>query len=846
LDAEKYNFTDSAVLLELDLSSTIAALETFNFAINDITNPTSTRPSDEIHVAIFDSASLASITNEDTGNLVAITSVPYTVSPDAASLDQSVVGAGLISNYTLTMSLTHDIAEGGGVLIRYPPQVAVAGELSATVDAKSYDPDVGVLDRPAIDESARQILFATDAFDRALYVDGSDTPADAKQLVITIVGLRNPYSNEASSSFEIVTFDQDDNVLYFVDRVVDGLRVSSDCAYPCQDCADDDASFCLACDPDSLLPFLQESTCLAKCSDGRYYDAARERCVACATTCLTCEGTARTCTSCGVGDYLHLRGTECVVRCGDGYIDDPSENQCVPCRGGCATCDISDTNCTSCEARSAPSAPLYLFDYECLDECPSGISVFRNELCLPCAAKCKTCEDEPEECVTCESYMRFDPLNRDCLEACVADVQVYDALTGRCHTCHENCESCVGDVDTCTSCKAGFVLNMESSCTSECSAGPPNQTPVDGVCRECAEPCKTCSGKIDTCTACMEDYLLYKNTCVDHCPEKYEENGAEINQCVLVGLVCPEGFHVNDAGEGCVPNEFECEEGYEINDKRTACIPAPGSPIPFPFLFMAVCMGLVVAGSHMKEKNLTKVPTCLIFLIGSMEILEYSLIAIFAARLEQSRASLLALLAVVMLAASNIAFVGYYKKYTMDDKAYADWIRIFPKTKIALPIICSLVNFKVVRFVFSGFFGMDNCLATFDEPRSAVHKLLKMMTYFQWVFVYAPIFLADLLILAEVGWGHQLLVLAIETAVLQTVVLILTWREFKNPDQLYADGEGQYSSLKPRKNGQIAVMGAFEEDGMDETHLIRQDKRTYEYEVMLRKKALTAILQQVG
>lgn len=99
-------------------------------------------------------------------------------------------------------------------------------------------------------------------------------------------------------------------------------------------------------------------------------------------------------------------------------------------------------------------------------------------------------------------------------------------------------------------------------------------------------------------------------------------------------MICPEGFHVNDEGEGCVPNEFECKPGYEINPKRTACIPAPGSPVPFPFLFMAICMSLTVAGSYMKEKDSTKIFTCLIFLFGSMEILEYLLIAIYAALIE--------------------------------------------------------------------------------------------------------------------------------------------------------------------------------------------------------------------
>jgi len=38
-------------------------------------------------------------------------------------------------------------------------------------------------------------------------------------LIITIEGLANPYDNEESSSFEIVTFTKADNVLYFIDAV---------------------------------------------------------------------------------------------------------------------------------------------------------------------------------------------------------------------------------------------------------------------------------------------------------------------------------------------------------------------------------------------------------------------------------------------------------------------------------------------------------------------------------------------------------------------------------------------------------------------------------------------------
>jgi hypothetical protein len=41
-------------------------------------------------------------------------------------------------------------------------------------------------------------------------------------------------------------------------------------------------------------------------------------------------------------------------------------------------------------------------------------------------------------------------------------------------------------------------------------------------------------------------------------------------------------------------------------------------------------------------------------------------------------------------------------------------------------------------------------------------------------------------------------------------------------------------------------MGAFEDDGMDETHLVRLDRGDHEYEVNLRKQALIMILEEVG
>ena len=79
-----------------------------------------------------------------------------------------------------------------------------------------------------------------------------------------------------------------------------------------------------------------------------------------------------------------------------------------------------------------------------------------------------------------------------------------------------------------------------------------------------------------------------------------------------------------------MPIQFECKEGYEINDARTACVPSPGSPVPFPFLLLAVFVSFLVLGSHLKEKFFTKVLTNLIALIGAFELVMYLLMVVYA------------------------------------------------------------------------------------------------------------------------------------------------------------------------------------------------------------------------
>lgn len=111
------------------------------------------------------------VTNEDAGDLIVITSIAYDLEPGTYSLEQSVRGAGLASTFTLRVTLGHDIAAGGGLLVRYPTEVVVDGELEVAVNATTYDWYLS-LENPAIDYSARQILYTDpQSFTDPLLVD---------------------------------------------------------------------------------------------------------------------------------------------------------------------------------------------------------------------------------------------------------------------------------------------------------------------------------------------------------------------------------------------------------------------------------------------------------------------------------------------------------------------------------------------------------------------------------------------------------------------------------------------------------------------------------------------------
>ncbi len=243
-------------------------------------------------------------------------------------------------------------------------------------------------------------------------------------------------------------------------------------------------------------------------------------------------------------------------------------------------------------------------------------------------------------------------------------------------------------------------------------------------------------------------------------------------------------------------------------------MPEPGSPVPFPFLIATVFASFLVLGSYLKEKFYTKIYSCLLAIIGSFEIIMYALMVALSGYAGEAAICGLSAIGFTCLIISNTVFLVLYKRDVVaKDEEFSKWLFFHPKTKAFVPICCLLINFKSSKIIYSGFYGLESSQAKFSKPLE-YYRILRMCSYFSFIFSYGFIFVADLVIFAKIKWGYQLLVLGIETFILQILIIVLSWLESKKPpEELLQVGASQYTSITPgSKSKEVKVKAGVEEE----------------------------------
>lgn len=153
----------------------------------------------------------------------------------------------------------HDIDPQGGILIIYPPQTTPSEtrDISVNVQVDGLYVQQDALS-VSYDLSARAILIAN-------VIQGRDKfRADYRSqssIRILLDGLRNPFTNAETDSFQMTTFNfVSGRFYYYIDTVEKGLTFNAECDYPCKTCPSDNPELCTSCYEDlnikNGLPYL--------------------------------------------------------------------------------------------------------------------------------------------------------------------------------------------------------------------------------------------------------------------------------------------------------------------------------------------------------------------------------------------------------------------------------------------------------------------------------------------------------------------------------------------------------------------------------------------------------------
>ena len=342
------------------------------------------------------------------------------------------------------------------------------------------------------------------------------------------------------------------------------------CHSTCATCSGPTSTACLSCT--GTAAFLQDGACVEQCSNARFVEmiGAQATCMSCYSSCLTCSSSQSTgCLSCPSTSTPYLDKTSCLALCPDGKYAD-SENECKACYTGCATCTgPSSTSCTSCNTGGT-------FDgASCTFACPTGEYLSDPTTCLPCSSDCLSCDGTATHCTSCDTASAKPILDSNACIATCAD-GTYEDSSLRCQACHSSCATCSGGTAVdCATCVLSTPMSESGSCVAACSSGRYNDAAQ--VCQLCDSSCVTCNGPNATdCTSCPAHapYLL-DSTCLTTCPAGYFASssstcglcssscttcsGASSTDCLSCPVVTP---HL-------ISGACACPSGYE--QTTTAC-----------------------------------------------------------------------------------------------------------------------------------------------------------------------------------------------------------------------------------------------------------------------------------
>lgn len=245
------------------------------------------------------------------------------------------------------------------------------------------------------------------------------------------------------------------------------------------------------------------------------------------------------------------RASTCVERCTTGYYGNTVTQRCTICNRRCTKCR-SQMKCTSCRS------PYFLYDTNCISDCPPGH--FRaqgngSRHCLPCGPNCNSCIDR-RYCFSCAQP--FILVSGHCQDRCPSGFHLRRTVTvgvSQCQACHHRCQECHSPgFYNCTRCSNHFYL-YESRCSQNCPIGY-YKNDSNLTCDPCHSSCRSCFGpSLTDCTACKNRRTPISHQCLQSCPSHlYLQSLSQTSHPIAICVRrCKQGTYGNEQSGICTP-----------------------------------------------------------------------------------------------------------------------------------------------------------------------------------------------------------------------------------------------------------------------------------------------------
>ena len=735
-----------------------------------------------------------------------------------ASLSQSSKNASANVNINITIQLVHNVPIGGMISIIHPSGVSVtAGTLSASLISPTVTSALTVSYT-----STDRTIKITDMF-----------PAGASAGDIyefQLVNIKNTATATLTSSFDITTFVSSVGA-YRIDQVKSGLTMIADWNYPWATCSVSNSSSCNSCLSAIPALFLQNNACVQTWDEGKL--PVGNICGNCNASWIACATTdANICTKCGKVGFEFLSGTTCVGTCPDGTFGNNVNNNwdnCDTTNAFCATCSGNSVTCTSC--LKTPVA-YFLYGSSCTSSCPVNVSIYNSILdeCIPWNSNCKTWSGSINTCTSWVSTQKLDLRDNTWQAICESGKTIESGST--CLPWDPTCNTCEISQTTCTSWTGGSVVTTTKTWAASCLNL--NEVVINGICKVWDPSWSTCSGNISTCIGWVDPFVLYNNSCIENCPTKFEvQSGAWVE----VGLKCPDNYKISSDGTACIPTQLAWKSGFKLNSSGK-WVPDGTGFVPFPFMFILLFVMLVVIAGKIKDKAHSRFISNLIALFGLIE--PFLMITFFIGCLviKEYIPVILTLIAFGIHYSLNLTMLISFKNATMKDAEFSRWVLVYRKTKIVILVLGGIGSFRFYKIFYGGLFGLDSCLARFENPRAALTKMQKYLAILSLAVVYLILSVAAVFVLINVNWGFQSPITAIEIIIMHIIFIILHILETIFDPQPWSEKE--YVHIGMKKYGEDITMA-----GVPMSYGESLQEKEEQNNVLLRTKALRSIIKSV-